>query len=151
MGVHIGPEYAVNITKKLITALLLLIPLVGCSKNVVGSYTYEPLENVAYTLNAERTSYHSEINSVFLYFELEIKNNSSTPIYIDISKIQAHTNAQSSSATYYDSLASVIPRRELLKNGNTSYKLYFVFSEALMDQELDGFKIIKYGLTKREI
>ena len=130
-------------------SILLIAVIVSCSKNAEDSYSYETLDKVTYTVNTKKLKYYSDTKSVFLYFELIINNNFTEAVYIDIGKIKANLNGELSAATYYDSLASVMPNEEELQKGESIRKLYFVFSENLRGKDLKEFEVTNYGLIKK--
>ena len=127
--------------------LVLLVTLSGCCIDASGTYKYEPIKDVAFTVNTTKLKYHKDIKAVFLYFELTIENKSDKEIYFNLGEIKAELNGEKSTETYYDSLASVLPKKERLKNGQTKLNLYFVFSEKQKNTELKEFKVIDYGLS----
>ena len=127
--------------------LVLLVALSGCGIDASGTYKYEPIKDVAYTVNTTKLKHHEDIKAVFLYFELTIENKSSKEIYFNVSEIKSELNGEESTETYYDSLASVLPKKERLKKGQTKLNLYFVFSEKQKNRELKEFKVINYGLS----
>ena len=136
--------------KTLTKVILILATLttIGCSKDVSSTYTYEPLTNITYTVKTRELKYHSDTKSVFMRFELAINNKSNKEVYLDISKIKASLNSELSSETYYDSVASVLPKKEKLKKGASNFKLYFVYSENLREKNINKFKITSYGLSE---
>ena len=133
-------------TKTYSFLILLLVTLAGCGTNASGTYKYDAMENVTFTVNTKKLKHHGDIKSVFLYFELTIQNNSNKDIYLNVGEIQAKLNGELSSETHYDSLASVLPKKERLKKGQTELKLYFVFSENQINKKLKEFNVVNYGL-----
>ncbi len=132
---------------KKIFLILLVTVFLGCDKNITGNYTYKVLNNITYTVNTKKLSYHADIKSVFLHFDLNIVNKNDDDVYLDIGKIQAKLNNETSVGTYYDSLASVMTKKEKLKKNHSIYKLYFVFSENLKEQDLNEFTITNFGIS----
>ncbi len=137
------------LTKRIACSILviLIVALSSCSKGVSGTYTYEVMKNVTYEVNTKKLKYHSDIKSIFLYFELTIENKSNKEIYLNIGEIKAKLNGELNSDTYYDSLASVMPKKEKLNKGETRLKLYFVFPENPNNEKLNKFEITNYGLS----
>lgn len=142
--------YTAMPTKKIkyFALLIFVASLFGCSEGVTRTYTYDVMENVKYTLNANNLEYKSDIKSVFLYFELVIENNSNQEIYLDVGKIKASLNGELSTGTWYDSLASNLPIKEKLKKGRTKLKLYFVYPESLKGVDFNDFKVVNNGLSE---
>lgn len=137
---------------KYITQILpavMILFFIGCSENAARSYAYEPMKNITFIFNTKELKYNSDINAVFLYFKLSIENQSNEEVFFDIGKIQAKLNGELSSATYYDSLASVMPEKERLNTGKTENNLCFVFSDSLKNDDLKEFKVINYGLSRK--
>ncbi len=73
-------------------------------------------------------------------------NDSSDVVYLNIGNIQAKLNGEPSSATHYDSLASVIPVEQKLEQGSKSWELYLVYSANLRDKAIKQFEVINFGL-----
>ena len=125
---------------------LLLIAVSGCAQKNESTHSYNPLNNVSFVINTKKLDYHSDTKSVFLYFDLKVENKASEDVFINVGKIQANLNGEPSKRTYYDSLASVIPKEEKLKNGISTWKLYFVFPEHLKARKIEQFRVTDYGL-----
>ncbi len=134
-----------NITGIILVSLFLIN--LGCTKNDVRTYIYIPINNITFTFHTKELKHHSDVKAVFLYFELQIENFSNREVFLDIGEIQANLNGELSTETYYDSLASVIPEKEILKSGLTEHKLYFVFPESIKDKNLKDFRITSFGLS----
>ena len=133
---------------KIYTFLIaLLVALTGCGINASGTYMYEPIEDVTFKIDTTKLKYKSKIEHVFLYFELNVENNSDKEIYFNFGEMQANLNGEISTSVHYDSLGSGLPQKEKLKKGQTKLKLYFVFSKEQKDKKLKEFKVIKYGLS----
>lgn len=118
--------------------------IAGCVK--LGTYTHHPKEGIIFSVELKKLEPQSKHNAVFLHFDLAIENDSPKPTYFDPGKMQAKLNGELSKATYYDSLASVMPERKELTNGKTTYQLYFVFPETV-GTKVEEFDIVSFGLS----
>ena len=98
-------------------------------------------------MHTKDLKYHSDVKAVFLHFDLQIENNSYKEVFLDIGRIQANLNGVNSREVYYDSLASVMPEKEILNRGLTEHKLYFVFPETNKNMDLRDFRVTSYGLS----
>ncbi len=132
--------------KCVVLVCLSLISL-GCTKNDAGTYIYKPFKNITFTLHTKELKYRSDVKAVFLHFDLQIENNSNKEVLLNIGKIQANLNGVNSRETYYDSLASVMPEKEILNRGLTEHKLYFVFPESIKNMNLRDFRVTSHGLS----
>lgn len=54
-------------------------------------------------------------------------------------------------STYYDSIASVMPRVEELEPGTRTYAIYFVFPTEIEAAAARGLELIEYGLQENVI
>ena len=89
-----------------------------------------------------------ELHSRFLYFDLIIDNRSESELFFNPGELQAVLNGESSAATYYDSLGSVMPSPKRLAIGETTFQLYFVFSEKV-GEDVIGFEVVSFGLSEQ--
>ena len=132
---------------KLLFYLIVLI-IAGNSHVYAGVFEYQPAESVKYIVQTKDIKQYPNIGSVFLFIELTVRNQSPNELYLDLGRLNASLNGISSTATHYDSLASVIPKKEKLASGESQYQLYFVFPENAYSSKTQDFNLIKYGLTK---
>ena len=124
----------------LISSILFFI---CCSKNL-GTFHYQPFDKVKVNVILSELKYNP---TTFLYFEIEYINNSTDTLFLNIADLQAKIKNRTSTSTWYNSLASVMPEKEILKSGKSSYRLYFVFDEKINYNELSDFKIINFGIS----
>ncbi len=129
-----------------IAGLLLISSGAGCGE--ARQYRYSPLAvvNLAFVLRG--LDHKEELHSRFLYFDLVIDNRSKSQILFNPGKLRAVLNGEANSATYYDSLVSVMPDTLRLKIGETSFRLYFVFPENV-GEYLNGFEVVDFGLSEQ--
>ena len=62
--------------------------------------------------------------------------------------LQAIINDSKSQETHYDSLASVMPERKILKKGKESYNLYFLLPAETSLDTIEKFEVLKFGLDQ---
>ena len=129
-----------------ISIALLFFSVYGCKD--MGSYDYSPYKNLDLHVNLKKADYSQEHKAMFLYFDLQIKNDVSGDIYFDPGRLQAKVNNTISEATYYDSLASVMPERTILKRGENSFNLYFVLPGMTDLKSIDNFEVLNFGLDQ---
>jgi hypothetical protein len=123
----------------------LLLALTGCSKP--ETYTYSPREGVTFIVALKKLEPKPEHKSVFLYFDLTIKNESSKRMYFNPGEMKAMLNGKPSEFVYYDSLASVMPEKKDLAKGISTYQLYFTFKDAI-DRKPVEFVLADFGLSE---
>lgn len=128
--------------------LFFFTAIVGCAKSYERKYTYTVFNDVTYTVKTKRLKRHSE-NSVLLYFDLILDNNSNDIFILTDVQIQVSLNDEVSKITHYDSLAAPAPYEIEIGHGKHIHKLYSVFSDNLWGKELKGFRIKDYGLRKK--
>jgi hypothetical protein len=114
----------------------------------MGSYDYSPYKNIDLQVNLKKADYSQEHKAMFLYFDLQIRNDVSEDIYFNPGRLQARVNSISSKATYYDSLASVMPERKILERGKSSFNLYFVLPGMVDLKSIDSFEVLNFGLDQ---
>jgi len=132
-----------------ILIIFTIATFVGCSSNTTETYDYQPMDSVSFSVKTENLVNNPDIGSLFLYYELSITNQSNKSIYLDIGQIRASLNGVVSLATYYDSLASVMPEKEKLIIGESRYKLYFVFPAYSGIDNIEEFRVINHGLSTK--
>jgi hypothetical protein len=99
-------------------------------------------------LNFNRFAIEKHNDIVLLYFDLEINNTAEDIFDFNPGIMQVEVNGKLSKATYYDSLASVMPEMITLEKGKSEYKLYFVFPKEINTDRIEKFKFINNGLIK---
>jgi len=137
-----------NIEVNILNFLRLLVAstilMAGCSDKVSGKFHYQPIKHVEVNINLTK---HESDQTSLLYCDVEYLNNSKELLFLNIGNLKAKVRNTTSSATYYDSLASVMPEKEKLERGKSSYNLYFVFPKKLNGDDLDEFEIVNFGLS----
>ena len=123
----------------------LLVSLVACGKAIESSY--HPYENVDVLIKVKGLKAQPKHKVSFLYFDLQIINNSDKKYSINVGDIKAKLGNVSSKETHYDSLASVMPERNELKKGTSIDHLYFVFPEGVSEDEISGLEITDFGIA----
>ena len=133
--------------RKIIIVLFLTF-IFGCSN--LGDYNYQLQKNIELKVKLENISYHSEngYNWSSLNFEYNILNNSHKQIYFRFDSIKIQFNGELSSKIYYNSIASVIPKREKLHEGENRYSLYAVFPDSIQSIQQNKLKILSDGLIQ---
>jgi len=127
---------------------LIMLTMAGCSNAYSGVYEFRPFNGVTLIIQTKEIKQYPKIESVFLYFELTVRNQSLNEVYLDLGQLKASLNGISSTATHYDSLASVIPEKEKLAAGESHFELYFAFPESVdLRNGIQDFKLINYGLS----
>lgn len=129
-----------------IVTILLFLSIYGC--NELGSFDYIPTKDVEFHFNFVKAEHSKEHNATFVYFELQITNNASEAFYFNPGMLQAKINDSKSQETYYDSLASVMPERKIVKKGKESYNLYFVLPVETSLDTIEKFEVLKSGLDQ---
>ena len=120
---------------------------IGCGKKLNKTYNYTPYDEIKVEINLRKLKAHPKHKSVFLYFTFAVENSSAKNVYFNCGNIKAQLNEHINEFTYYDSLASVEPKTEELKRGNSIYNLYFVFAEEVGTKEIQNFEIQDFGIT----
>ena len=127
---------------------LLLFSVYGCKD--MGSYDYVPYKDVGMQINLKDAKYYKEHKSTFLFFELRIENDASQDTFFNPAHLKVKTNGIVSEETHYDSLASVMPERQILNKGESSFDLYFVLPSKADLKSIDEFEVLNYGLDQGE-
>ncbi len=125
----------INFLRLLAASTILMIE---CSDKASGIFHYQPIKHVE--VNVNLTKLESDQTS-FLYCDVEYLNNSKELLFLNIGNLKAKAENTTSSATYYDSLASVMPEKEKLEKRKNSYNLYFVFPKKLSGDELNDLRL----------
>jgi hypothetical protein len=134
--------------KRLLCIFMFLILSVGCKS--LGQYKFTPYSGIKMSINFKRFDPAKGDKIAFLYFNLQIKNTSEENFDFNPGQIQAEVNGKLSEATYYSSLASVLPEKKPLEKGKSEYKLYFVFPKDVIIDRVAEFKLIENGLSRRQ-
>ena len=133
---------------KYLSLILLLLLVCGCKD--MASFDYSPFKDIELQFNLKRAKYSQEHKATFLYFELQVKNDASEDIYFDPGRLKVNVNGTISKETYYDSLASVMPERKILKKCKDRYNLYFVLTGETKLKSIEEFKVLNFGLDQGE-
>ena len=134
--------------KSIILVIYLVFLIFGCSN--LGEYNFQPIPKVNLKVVLNNLDYNSEGSntSTFLYFDYKIINESINDIYFNYDSIKVQFNGNVSSQIYYNSIASIIPTRKKLKNGENHFSLYAVFSDSLVSSKPSSLKIVSYGFVQ---
>jgi hypothetical protein len=134
--------WALTLLRILATAALLGFS--ACSGNF--SVGYQPTEGIALTVSVEKVAWNAERNSTFVHAGLVLENNTGTEVTFNVGDVSAMVDGTQSVATYYDSVASVMPSAEQVGPGRREYSIYFVFATRLSDVSDGNFRLVTFGL-----
>lgn len=131
---------------KYLAILSFLFVIFNCKQ--MDSYSYSPHKKIEFKFNFKESKYIKKHKSTFLYFNLEIKNDSTEKVYFDPSLLKVEINGKVNKSTYYNSLASVMPEKVHLNEGINKFNLYFVIQGKMNLNSIQEFHVIKFGLDK---
>ena len=80
--------------------VLIVVILGGCSYTDAGVYEYHPVDEVTLIVQTKGLKKYPNIESVFLFIELTVLNQSKSAMYFDIGKLKASLRGISSTATH---------------------------------------------------
>ena len=135
-----------------ITLFLLVficIAAIGCNdKKLSEEFTFSPKNNIEYLVKFKKASFRGNEKSktMFVHFDLIIKNDSSSLYYFNQGKLKFHLNSNPDSGHYIDSPASHLSSWEELKKGKTKLELYAVFRESDLNNSRNIVNIVNFGL-----
>lgn len=131
-----------------LSLILLLLLFNGCSN--LGEYNYQPQENVNVKVVLKELSYESitDSNWTSLYFDYIVINKSKNQIYFRFDSLTIQFNEFISSKIYYNSIATIIPEKIQIANGEKNLSLYAVFPDSVKVKTQNDFRIISYGFVK---
>lgn len=134
--------------KKYILVISLVFLILSCSN--LGEYNFQPIPEVNLNVVLNNLDYNSKGSNVStsLYFDYIIINESKSDLYFNFDSIKVQFNAIVSSRIYFNSIASVIPTRKRLKDGENRFSLYAVFLDSLVSSKPNNFKIVSYGFVQ---
>lgn len=127
-------------------ALAVLALVAACSSDGRNSHQ-SPIAGVSFEVDFKSTEWKSQHNSTFVFVDLHVRNETGSPVQVDISKIAAALNGSKSKVTYFDSLGSVEPRVETVAVDGADFSLYFVFPGHLELEPSVDLKIVEFGIV----
>lgn len=143
------PNIARPLITKIFASLLLVWALIGCSEITTVSLTPYPDVNVIAT--ARKVSYHHhEISgkTTSVHFRYLVTARSDAPLYFKVDTISVNINGQKNESAYYDSVASILPRWEPLKKGETVLDVYAVFPGTIDATTVANVKFMNLGFSR---
>lgn len=133
--------------RKVSTAILVLLALTAACSSGNRDSQKSPIDDVSFEVDIKSMEWKSQHNSTFVFIDLRVRNESGSPLDIDISKIAADLDGSRSKYTYFDSLGSVEPGVETVAVGGADFALYFVFPGRIESEPRANLKIVEFGLV----
>jgi len=138
-----------RVLAKILGTLALLITTTGCKD--IATFTFAPYPDVNLTASVQRLSYHDfEIpgKTTFIHFKYTITTHSDVPVYFKVENISVSINGTVNSGAYYDSVASIVPHWQRMKNGENVIEAYASFPGTINATAIRNLQFINYGLSR---
>lgn len=143
------PNIAHPLVAKILALFLLAWAHSGCSE--ITTVSLAPYPDVSVIATARKVSYH-EYESVgkttFVYFRYVVTARSDAPLYFKVDTISVNINGQKNESAYYDSVASILPRWEPLKKGESVLDVYAVFPGTIDATAVANVEFTNLGFSR---
>ena len=134
---------------KFIGTLVLLVTVSGCKD--IASFVFSPYPDVDLTATVSKVSFHEfEIpgKTTFVHFRYVVTVRSEVPVYFKIGEMTFSINGTRNTGAYYDSVASIAPHWQLMKQGENVIEAYAVFPGMIEASTVANVKFIGFGLSR---
>lgn len=143
------PNIARPLIAKTFTSLLLVWALIGCGE--ITTVSLAPYPDVSVIATARKVSYHeyeSLGKTTFVHFRYVVTARSDAPLYFKVNTISVNINGQKNNSAYYDSPATILPRWEALKKGETVLDVYAVFPGTIDATAVANVEFMNLGFSR---
>lgn len=134
---------------KILGALALLATITGCKD--LATYTFAPYPDVKLTALVKNLSYHDfEVpgKTTFVHFKYTVTTYSDAHVYFKVENISVSINGTKNTGAYYDSVTSIVPHWQRMKNGENVIEAYAVFPGTIDATAIRNLQFINYGLSR---